>query len=120
MERITKDQLAKLLAPQKSALTITGGQLQKSLPQEEFTALGILLNRTAKRYPNQDLTDALPEYMRDFETLALKYSLQKVEDAIAALRVDPDQDFFPTPSEVADKIERMRLKNLPSHIYSRG
>ena len=107
-------------SPAKERVTTTGGQLQKSLSQEDGLYLLSLLNRTAKRYPNQDLTDALPEYMRDFEMLALKYSLQKVEDAIAALRVNPDQDFFPTPNEVADRIERMRLKKVPSHIYSRG
>lgn len=113
MEPITEAQL-------KSALTPTGAPLQRRLPQEEFTALGILLNRTAKRYPNQDLTDALPEYMRDLEQLSLRYSLLQVEDAIAALRVDPEQVFFPTPNEIAAHIQRAKLKKLPSHLYARG
>lgn len=120
MERINKVDLEAALAQPKSELTRTDGQLQKRLPPEEFTALGILLSRTAKRYPNQDLTDAIPEYMKDLEKLALKYSLQKVEDAIAALRVDPKQDYFPTPAEVAHRIERERLRKLPSHLYARG
>jgi hypothetical protein len=50
----------------------------------------------------------------------LKYSLQTVEDAIAKLRIDPEQDFFPTPNDVADQIERDRLRKVPSHIYARG
>ena len=60
------------------------------------------------------------EYLADFERLALKFSLQKVEDAIAALRIDPEQEFFPKPNEVADEIERQISKKLPSHIYARG
>jgi len=116
MEDLQKIDQAQL----NSALTPIGGQLQKSLPLEEFTALGILLNQTAKRYPNQDMTDALPEYMKDLEQLALKYSLQSVEDAIAHLRVDPEQDFFPTPQDVAAEMKRARLKKVPSHIYARG
>ena len=113
MERITEAQL-------KNALTTTDSQLQRRLPSEEYTALGILLARTAKRYPNQDMTQTLEEYMADLEKLALKYSLQSVEDAIGTLRIDPEQDFFPTPSEIADQIERTRLRNVPSHIYARG
>ena len=113
MERLTEVQL-------KSALTATEGQLQRRLPQEALQALGVVLERTAKRYPNQDLTDALPEYMADLEKLALKYSLQKVADAIAELRVDPDQVFFPTPQEIADEMKRQRLKKLPSHVYAQG
>lgn len=61
----------------------------------------------------------MPEYLADFERLAMKYSLQKVEDAIAALRIDPEQRFFPTPDDVAHEIRQQRLKSLPSHIYAR-
>jgi len=113
MEHISKVQLANVLRP-------TGASLQKSLSSEDGTYLLAMLNRTAKRYPNQDLTDALPEYMKDLEQLALKYSLQKVEDAIAKLRIDPEQRFFPTPSDVAEQIERDRLRNVPSHLYARS
>ena len=62
----------------------------------------------------------MEEYLTDFEQLALKYSLQKVEDAISSLRIDPEQEFFPKPNEVAAEIERQRLKRLPSHIYAQG
>ncbi len=103
-----------------SALTATGGQLQRRLPSEEYQALGILMERTAKRYPNQDIQDAMPEYLKDLEQLALKYSLQSVEDAVAALRIDSEQLFFPTPADVAAQMKRTRLKNVPSHIYARG
>jgi hypothetical protein len=113
MERVDRASL-------NNALTTTEGRLQKHLPREESEALGILLERTARRYPNQDLTTTLDEYMADLERLALKYSLQKVEDAIAALRIDPDQRFFPSPNEVAAEIERQHLRKVPSHIYARG
>ena len=113
MERVTEVLLKSVSMP-------TAGQLQKRLRLEELTALGILLERTARRYPNQDLTDALPEYMTDLERLALSYSLQSVEDAIAKLRVDPEQDFFPTPNEVAAQMKRDRLRKVPSDVYARG
>jgi hypothetical protein len=90
------------------------------LPVEESQALGILLERTARRYPNQDLQGTLDEYMADLEKLALKFSLRAVEDAIASLRMDPEQEFFPTPNDVAEQIERTRLRKVPSHIYARG
>jgi hypothetical protein len=120
MERITKQEAESALAPQKSELTETGAQLQMCLPQEELTALGILLEQTARRFPNQDLRDALPEYLKDLEQLALRYSLRDVEDAITALRTDPDFDYFPTPNEVARKIRTARLRKVPSHLYARG
>ena len=34
--------------------------------------------------------------------------------------IDPEQEFFPKPNEVADEIERQISKKLPSHIYARG
>lgn len=104
----------------ESALTATAAPLQRSLSNEDGLYLLALLNQTAKRYLNQDLRDALPEYMKDLEQLSLKYSLQTVEDAIAKLRIDPEQDFFPTPNDVADQIERDRLRKVPSHLYARG
>lgn len=108
------------LAQLKSVLTATEGQLQRRLPEEESKALGVLLERTARRYPNQDLSLTLDEYMTDLERLALKYSLPAVEDAIALLRIDPEQAFFPTPDEVAEQIKRTKLRKVPSHLYARG
>jgi hypothetical protein len=52
------------------------------------------------------MTDALPEFQRDLERLAQKYSLLKVEEAVDALRIKPGQAFFPRPDEVAEEIER--------------
>jgi hypothetical protein len=120
MERISKEQLEAALAQLKQGSTETGSQLQRRLPQEELTALGILLERTARRYPNQDLSETLPEYLTDFEQLAIKHGLGEVEDAIVKLRTDPDFDYFPTPNEVARQIKTAKLRNVPSHIYARG
>jgi hypothetical protein len=58
--------------------------------------------------------------MADLEKLALKFSLQDVEDAIGALRIDPEQRFFPTPDDVAEQIKRTKLRKVPSHLYARG
>jgi hypothetical protein len=113
LEKVDRAQL-------ESALTTTEGRLQKRLPAAELKVLGTLLERTARRYPNQDLTLTLPEYLTDLEQLALRFSLQKVIDAVFALRIKADQDFFPTPSQVAAEIEQQRLRALPSHVYARG
>lgn len=114
MERISS------IVQRNNGLTGTSGQLVKRLPHEESLALGVLLAQTAKRYPNQELEESMGEYLADYEQLSMKYSLQKVEDAVAALRIDPEQHFFPTPDEVAHKIEQTRLKSIPSHLYARG
>jgi hypothetical protein len=88
------------------------------LDEEGLKALGVLLAKTAKRYHNQDLSDVMEEYLADLEQLAVRYSVQSVEEAIAELRVDPEQTFFPTPTEIAAKMKQLRLKRLPSHLYA--
>ncbi|MDR3798425.1 MAG: hypothetical protein P4K93_09745 [Terracidiphilus sp.] len=65
----------------------------------------MLLAQMADRYPGQDLRDSMEGYLWDFEQLALKYSLPKVQAALAALRIQPGQRFFPRPDEVAEEIE---------------
>jgi len=97
-----------------SALTPTAGRLQRRLPKEELKALGAVLEKMARRYPNQDMTDALPEYMRDYENLALKFSLQSVTEVIEELRVAPDNKFFPSPNDVADRLnEKAEQSRVP-------
>ena len=103
-----------------SVLTPTGGQLQRQLSSSDGLALTVLMEGLARRYPSQDTSDAMQEYMTDYGQLVLKFSLQKVQKAVAALRIDPDQSFFPRPDEVAREIQRQRLKNVPSHLYARG
>lgn len=87
-----------------SALTQTSERSEKHLPDEEFRHLGILLAQMAKRYPSQDLEESLEGYLWDLERLALRYSLQQVQDALAELRIKPGQNFFPRPDEVAEVI----------------
>jgi len=101
MERVNKATLT-------SALTAQDAPLQKSLSSGDSSTLLALLETLIRRYPSQDLTDAIGEYMRDFEALALKYSLPAVQRAIEALRIDPEQKFFPRPDEVAEEIEAQR------------
>lgn len=67
--------------------------------------MALLVKQTAKRYPNQDMTESMEGYLQDFEQVALKYSLPRFREALAALRIKPGQGFFPRPDEVAAEIE---------------
>lgn len=92
---------------QNSALLETSRHLQRRLSDADSTVLLVLLGRLTKRYPAQDLAESQEEYLADFEKLAVKYSLPRLEAAIEALRIDPDQVFFPRPDEAAKELERM-------------
>jgi hypothetical protein len=98
MEQIDRVSLMNVLTP-------TSAPLQKRLPAAESVELAVLLAQMADRYPAQDLRDSMEGYLWDFERLALKYSLPKVQAALAALRIRPGQRFFPRPDEVAEEIE---------------
>ena len=113
MERISQVSLA-------SVLQTTEQPSQRLLSVSDGQTLTALILQMADRYPSQDLTDSLEGYLWDFQQLALRYSLRAVQEAMAELRVDPRQEFFPKPNEVAAEIERQRLRRVPSHIYARG
>lgn len=113
MERITSAQL-------NSALTAQGESSRKSLSSEGSSLLLSLMNNLAKRYPSQDQAESIEQYFQDFEALALKYSLPKVEKALAALRIKPGQAFFPRPDEVADEIENQRERGINDAIRREG
>lgn len=98
MEQIDRVSLMNVLVP-------TNAPLQRRLPDAESLGLGVLLAQMADRYPAQDLRDSMEGYLWDFEQLALKYSLVQIQTALAALRIQPGQRFFPRPDEVAEKIE---------------
>ena len=98
MERVS-------LVPPSSALTRTEQPLPPRLNDADWMALAVLVEQTAKRYPNQDMTESMEGYLQDFEQVALKYSLPRFRDALAALRIKPGQGFFPRPDEVAAEIE---------------
>jgi hypothetical protein len=110
-------QLVKIEPP--SALTATGEQSQMQLPPAEYVALGALMEKTARRYPNQDLSKTLPEYMIDYERLALKFSFWRVELAISNLRICPQQHFFPAPDEVATEIEKIIAEEKRQYYEAR-
>lgn len=97
MERISQALL-------DSVLTVTSEPSQRRLSDEEFTELALLVAQMAERYPSQDLEQAVEGYTMDFEQLALKYSLPQVQSALQALRIHPEQKFFPRPDEVAEEI----------------
>lgn len=96
------------LAQLSSALTVTSPLLQRQLKDAEWKELAVLVGQTAKRYPNQDLTDSMEGYLQDFEQVALRYSLPQFREALAELRIKPGRGFFPRPDEVAAEIEASR------------
>lgn len=118
MDRVNKEQLEKALQP--SGSTPRGSQLQKRVSSEDGLRLLALLEKTAKRYPSQDNEETIPEMMADFEQLTVRHGLAKVESAFMRLRIDPEQEFFPKPNEIAAEIQREALRNAPSHLYARG
>ena len=90
----------------------TSEQLQRRLNDAELQCLAVLVGQMAQRYPSQDLEQSLEGYIADLEQLALKYSLRKVQSALAELRISPGQKFFPRPDEVATVIEEQRERRL--------
>ena len=110
MERITE-------ALQEIVSTSTDLRLQKWLSSDDGLRLTTLLEREQRRWPNQDTSDSMEEYLGDFEKLALKYSLQQIEEALEILRIDPEQAFFPKPNEVAEIIEAERRKAGAKSLY---
>ena len=105
MERITEAQL-------NSALTAPVASLQRSLSSVDSSRLLALMESLTRRYPSQGQEESIAEYFRDYERLALRYSLLRVEEAVAALRIDPEQKFFPRPDEVASQIKRDRAGDM--------
>src|ERR1700676_4451696 len=86
-------------------------RLTPSLPSEEFAELTLLVSQMARRYPAQDLTDAMEGIITDLEALAVLYSLAAVFDALVELRRRPGQEFFPMPDKVHQEIIHQRDAN---------
>ena len=113
LTRISKAQLS-------NVLTVPAASLQKSLSKEDSTTLLVLMDGLTRRYPSQDQQESIGEFFADFEQLAIQKGMRRVIDAVNALRINPDQRFFPRPDEVAREINRQSLKKVPSHLYARG
>jgi hypothetical protein len=112
--------LTKITAAQlNSALTAQEKSLRKSLSTEDSSTLLALMEGLVRRYPTQDQAETIEEYYLDYEALTLRHGICKVEKAVTALRIDPEQEFFPKPNEVAHEIDQQNLKALPSHLYAR-
>lgn len=109
LEQISRAQL-------NSALTTGASSLQRSLSSGDSATLLALMESMMRRYPMQDLGETAEEYFLDYEQLALKYSLQRVQEALAALRIDPEQRFFPQPNEVAAEIESQKRRRVGDHM----
>jgi hypothetical protein len=94
----------------KAASTETEWPLQQRLPDEELKGLGVLMEQMMRRWPAQNLEDSIDAFMTDMEQLAIRCGLRRVQEAVAALRIAPEQKFFPRPDEVAKEIEVQRSK----------
>jgi hypothetical protein len=105
LERVTQAQA-------NSALTEQDASLRRSLSGEDLSILLVEMDSLARRYPSQDQEESIESYLTDFEQLALKYSLRKVQQALQALRIRAGQKFFPRPDEVAQEIEDQREARL--------
>jgi hypothetical protein len=105
LERVTQAQA-------NSALTEQDASLRRSLSGEDLSILLAEMDSLARRYPSQDQEESIESYLTDFEQLALKYSLRKVQQALQALRIRAGQKFFPRPDEVAQEIEDQREARL--------
>lgn len=96
------------LAQLSSALTVQEKSLRNTLSTGDLSTLVALTESLLRRYPGQDQEESVLEYQKDYERLAMVYSVTQVQQAVAALRIKPDQKFFPRPDEVAAQIERDR------------
>lgn len=112
MERIDSVQL-------QNALTAREGSLRKRLSTADSSTLIALLEGLVRRYPSQDLAASIDELLEDYEALVMAHGIAKVQRAVAALRIDPEQRFFPRPDEVAKEIQAQRLRSMPADIYAR-
>jgi hypothetical protein len=105
MERVNKAQL-------NNALTAADVPLQRSLSRVDSSSLLVAMEGLMRRYPAQDHGETAAEFFRDYERLALKYSLPKVLRAVEALRIKRGHKFFPSPDEVDEEIEEQRELDL--------
>jgi hypothetical protein len=105
---------------QNSELAITSRPLPKRLSDAEAMELGVLLGQMVQRYPGQDLSESMEGFLLDYEALAVKYTLEKVRDALGEMRIKPGQSFFPRPDEVAEMIERKREAGLHEAALREG
>jgi hypothetical protein len=99
LQKISKAQLS-------SVLTAPAASLQKSLSAEDSTTLLALMDGLTRRYPSQDQQESIGEFFADYEQLAVRKGMQRVVEAVQALRIDPEKRFFPRPDEVAAEIDR--------------
>jgi hypothetical protein len=98
MERVDRASL-------NNALITTGAPLQRRLPSEAFEALGALMEEMMRRWPAQDLESSMDVFTADMESLTMLYGIERVRSAVMALRISPDQKFYPRPDDVAREIE---------------
>ena len=112
MEKVSRAQL-------NNALTEIGEPLRRQLSSEDGSQLTAILDKAQRRWPNQDTAESMEEYLEDIERLCLKYSLPQVAAALDELRIDPAQNFFPTPNKISARIEAM-INLGAAHLSSKA
>lgn len=113
LERVSRAQL-------ENALTVQDESSLALLNREESSRLLAVMDEMTRRYPSQDQEASIEAYFRDFEQLAAKHSVEKVEKAICALRIKPGQSFFPRPDEVSEEIERQIERGVANDLRREG
>lgn len=103
-----------------NALTTGGESSRRSLSKEDLSRLLVEMESCLHRWPSQDQEDIIEKYFQDFESLALKFSVTKVLNALKALRITPGQRFYPPPDVVAEEIERQREADLEHWRAQKG
>ena len=113
LERVSQAQL-------ENALTVPDESSRALLSKGDSARLLAAMDKLTRRYPSQDQESSIEAYFLDFERLAAKHSVRKVEKAIAALRIKPGQSFFPRPDEVAEEIERQTERGVANDARAEG
>jgi hypothetical protein len=119
-ERMKADMELVSRAQLENALTMREESSPTSLSKEDSFHLLAVMDQLTRRYPSQDQESSIEAYFKDFELLAAKHSLRKVEKALSALRIKPGQSFFPRPDEVAEEIERQAERGVANDARTEG
>lgn len=119
MERIGREEAGNALARLANGSDPAGKLSLRRLSDSEDQQLQALLEQMAERYPHQDLSESAEGYLWDYQQLALRYSLDEVQSALAEWRITPGASFFPRPDEIAGRIEDSRDRAQESQREAR-
>lgn len=116
--------MADLVKPDRALLKNVSTGLDVSSPallsKEDSCHLIAMMEELTRRYPSQDHESSIAAYFKDYEKLASKCGMRRVQKAVEALRIMPGRAFFPRPDEVAEEIEHQREKGIMAAMVKEG